>query len=173
MAFSDWLDDVLSELGFGMLTQVITLRKDNRHMPVLRNAVHVRPATQADIPNVLIVDQAAFEPTWRYGLAGLSRIWSKTRHKIVAEQNGQVIGYVCGEASKSNGHVVRLAVDPAHQGQNVGAALLAAISQSFFAAGVKSITLNTQTNNTTSQKLYNRFKFQPVGYPVNVWQRPV
>ena len=171
MAFSDWLDDVLPHWGFGLVAQVITLRKDDRRVPALRNAVRVRSAAQADIPDVLSVDQAAFEPTWRYGLEGLARIWSKMRHKFVAEQNGQVIGYACGETHRSSGYVMRLAVDPAHQGRTIGAALLAASLRSFFAAGVKSITLNTQMDNAISQKLYGCFGFAPVGYPANVWQR--
>ncbi len=175
LAFSSWLEEALPDLEFKRLTQVVTLRKDDQRTPSLdQNGVTIRPICPTDVPGVLAVDQAAFDPTWRYGHCGLSRMLQhNTCIALLAEQDGQVIGYASGNMLKSTGHIIRLAVHPASQGQSVGAHLLAAAVRSFYAAGAQSVTLNTQTDNTVSQKLYRHFDFYPIGYSVDVWQRGV
>jgi ribosomal-protein-alanine N-acetyltransferase len=174
LAISGWLERELPRLGFAPLTQIITLRKDGPRVPVLeKNHIVIRPAAQADAPDVLAVDQAAFDATWRYGARGMTLMWHRMARVIVAEQDGQVIGYASGDLHQSTGHIVRLAVYPTHQGQQVGALLLADMVQSFFAHGAQSVTLNTQIENTTSQKLYRWFGFRPIGSFVDVWQRPL
>lgn len=174
LAFSDWLTAALPAWGFGPLTQVITLRKNDRRVPTFDdNGTIIRPARPADAPALQSVDWAAFDATWRYGPRAWSHLQSRTKHLLVAEREGQVIGYAGGDVSRGNGHVTRLAVHPAHQGQGVGAQLLADIIVSFLAAGAQTVTLNTQVDNAASQHLYRQFNFQPVGYPADVWQRPL
>ncbi len=172
MAFSDWLENDLPSLGFNPLTKVITLRKDDRRVPSIpKNNLVIRPITAADTLKIVAVDHAAFDPTWRYGLLSMSRMWAKMSHAAVAEQHGEIMGYACGEVHKTIGHVVRLAVHPAHQGKAIGALLLADSLRALFAAGAQAVTLNTQIGNTVSQKLYRRFNFEPARYSVTVWQR--
>jgi ribosomal protein S18 acetylase RimI-like enzyme len=174
LAFSDWLRTALPALAFHLLTQVITLRKENRRLPALeREDILIRPAQPADMPGVLVADQAAFDPTWRYGPRTLARLHLKMTHMLVAERDGQVIGYACGDVNGVSGHIVRLAVHPAHQRRNAGALLLGAMIQAFFASGAQAVTLNTQIDNHSSQRLYRRFAFRPIGDVVDVWQRPL
>ncbi len=174
LTWGDWPEAILPTLGFTRLTQVITLRKEDRRVPPLdqRHTV-IRPATPLDLPAVVGVDQAAFDALWCYGPRTVARLQQVMAHMIVAERGGTIIGYACGELYSSSGHVVRLAVHPACQRQNVGALLLAHIIRLFFAAGAQAITLNTQVDNTVSQKLYRQFNFRTVGSPTHVWQRPV
>jgi ribosomal protein S18 acetylase RimI-like enzyme len=174
LAFSDWLQTALQALAFRLLTQVITLRKGDRRLPALdQEDILIRPAHPADLPGVLAADQAAFDPTWRYGPRTLARLHLKMKPMIVAERDGQVIGYACGDVNGFSGHIVRLAVHPAHQRRNAGALLLDAMIQSFFASGAQAVTLNTQIDNHPSQRLYRRFAFRPIGDVVDVWQRPL
>jgi [ribosomal protein S18]-alanine N-acetyltransferase len=174
LAISSWLERELPQLGFAPLTQIVTLRKDSSRVPILeKDHITIRPAAQIDAPDVLAVDQAAFDATWRYGARGMALMWRKMARVIVAEQDGQVIGYASGDLHQSTGHIVRLAVYPAHQRRQVGALLLADMVQAFFAHGAQSVTLNTQIENTISQKLYRWFGFRPIGSFVDVWQRPL
>lgn len=174
MALADWLEDRLPALGFRLLTHIITLRKDDRHIPPLeKRRVIVRPATWDDVPAALAVDQAAFDATWRYGARGMTLMWRAMSHAVVAVQNGKIIGYACGNQHGNAGHVVRLAVEPAWQRQTVGKQLLAAMISAFQAAGFRAVTLNTQVDNAISQRLYRQFNFRPIGSPVGVWQRPI
>jgi ribosomal-protein-alanine N-acetyltransferase len=174
MAFYTWLERALPRLEFELLAQVITLRKDDRHRPAIKQRdVIIRQAHPSDIDSVSEVDRAAFNPTWQYGQRTLSRIQRKMKRMVVAERGGAVIGYGCGEMGRFSAHIVRLAVHPAHHGRQVGALLLDDLIRSFFAAGAQAITLNTQLDNAPSQKLYRRFNFRPTGEPVNAWQRAI
>lgn len=174
MAFSDWLKRFMPELDFAWLTEVVTLRKDDQQLPsVEQGGLVIRPAMQADMPAALAVDQAAFDWTWRYGPRGLARMWKLMSHIIVAEQDGQIVGYAGGDVNSYSAHIVRLAVHPACQRHSIGAALLAHIIRAFWADGVPAITLNTQIDNVPSQKLYRRFKFRPMGEAMRVWQKKV
>jgi ribosomal protein S18 acetylase RimI-like enzyme len=58
-----------------------------------------------------------------------------------------------------------------HQRQGIGAQLMQAVVTYFAASGVGAITLNTQTHNESSLRLYSRFGFKPVGNAITVWQR--
>lgn len=174
MALADWLEDKLPALGFHLLTHIITLRKDDCHIPLLdKRRVIIRPATWDDVAAALAVDQAAFDSTWRYGACGMMLMWRAMSHTVVAVHNQKIVGYACGNRHGNVGHVVRLAIEPAQQGRAVGGQLLAAMLSAFRADGLQAVTLNTQTNNAASQKLYRRFGFRPMGTPVSVWQRAV
>ncbi|MBN1888747.1 MAG: GNAT family N-acetyltransferase [Thermoflexales bacterium] len=174
MAFYTWLERALPGLEFELLTRVVTLRKDDRHRPAVKQRdVIIRQARPSDLDGVFEVDRAAFNPTWQYGQRTLSRMQRKMSRMIVAEQDRVMLGYGCGEMGRFSAHIVRLAVHPAYHGRQVGALLLDDLIRSFLAAGAQAITLNTQVDNVLSQRLYRRFNFRPVGEPVNAWQRAI
>jgi ribosomal-protein-alanine N-acetyltransferase len=68
-------------------------------------------------------------------------------------------------------HLNRIAVHPAHQGRGVGALLLHDALRALWKLGAERVSLNTQTDNYYSQRLYRRFGFEPIGDSVTVWER--
>jgi ribosomal-protein-alanine N-acetyltransferase len=171
MDYDGWAEPYLKARGFKQLTQVITLAKFDRALPQTNATdVYVRPTADADIPAVAIVDRAAFTPHWWHSELTLLRRAAVSSHFVVAEVAGSVVGYAEGDLRLPVAHLNRIAVHPTYQGHNIGALLLSDALRAFWKLGAKQISLNTQTDNQYSQRLYRRFEFKPSGDRVTVWE---
>ncbi|MFQ6101816.1 MAG: GNAT family N-acetyltransferase [Anaerolineae bacterium] len=175
MEYGDWARPYLQVRGFRPLTEVITLAKSDHALPDTSGAdARLRPASNADVPAVVAVDRAAFTPHWWHSEATMRRRAATSSHFAVAEVAGEVVGYAEGELRRDQEHVAahlnRIAVRPAHQGHGIGASLLRDALRAFWKHGAERVTLNTQTNNRYSQRLYRRFGFEPVGDLMTAWE---
>ncbi|WP_376792912.1 GNAT family N-acetyltransferase [Thermoflexus sp.] len=170
MAYGEWLEPVYQAAGFIRQTVVITLRKDDWRIPEIPAVpVDIRRAALIDIPRIAEVDRLAFEPMWWYGPTILTRAWHQVPYFIVAEEEGEIVGYAFLDLYGMHGHIVRLAVHPMHQGRAIGARLLAESLRYLIDVGAYPITLNTQIENQASQALYRRFGFHPTGQEIPIW----
>lgn len=99
--------------------------------------IQIRPATEADFPALLHVQQAAFgEYTNVYTVSGWTtetleslREDAKEKHIFVAETKGVVVGSVRFWTVAGVCIIRLLSVDPSHQGHGVGKALLREIER--------------------------------------------
>jgi len=174
LAWPEWLSERLPERGFEPLAQVITLRKDDMAAPsVSLPAALIREANLADLDSVMAIDHAAFGPAWWYGETTFFRTLRGAMRFCVADTQGKRVGYSFAHRNGSQAHVTRLAVHPSHQRQGIGALMLADLVEHAWAQGARFITLNTQTHNENSQKLYRRFGFEPVGSAATAWIRSI
>ena len=171
MDYDRWAGPHLRSFGFGRLTEVITLVKLNRALPDVRAIdAYLRPASDADVPAVVAIDQAAFTPHWWHSESTMLRRTAASAHFVVAEVSDGVVGYFEGELRLPVAHLNRIAVHPVHQGQGIGALLLRDALRAFWRLGAGQITLNTQTDNDYSRRLYRRFGFEPTGDAATVWE---
>jgi ribosomal-protein-alanine N-acetyltransferase len=171
MDYHGWAEPHLRTRRFRRLTEVITLVKLDRALPqVGAPEIYMRPAADADIPAVVAIDRAAFTPHWWHSEETMYRRAAKSSYFSVAEIEGKVIGYVEGDIRLPTAHLNRIAVHPAHQGRGVGRKLLNSTLRTFWRSGAERITLNTQADNTYSQRLYRRFGFEPTGDRVTAWE---
>ena len=171
MDYGGWAGPHLRTRGFTPLTEVITLVKLDRALP-RANAINasVRPASDVDIPAIMAVDRAAFTSHWWHSEATMRRRAAVSSHFAVAEVAGEVVGYADGELRLPVAHLNRIAVHPAHQGHGIGALLLRAAIRDFWQHEAEQVTLNTQSNNRYSQRLYRRFGFGPAGDLMIAWE---
>jgi len=171
MDYGGWAGPHLRAHGFTPLTEVVTLVKFDRAMPsVNATNIRVRPASDVDIPAIVAVDRAAFTPYWWHSEATMRRKAAMSSHFAVAETTGEVVGYAEGELRLPAAHLNRIAVHPAHQGHGIGALLLHDAIRDFWQQGAEQVTLNTQSDNRCSQRLYRRFGFGPTGDFMTVWE---
>jgi ribosomal protein S18 acetylase RimI-like enzyme len=66
-------------------------------------------------------------------------------------------------------HLSRMTVHPDHQGRGIGAALVARAIDGYHQRNLHAVSLNTQSDNLASRRLYERFGFRPTGYTYPVW----
>jgi ribosomal-protein-alanine N-acetyltransferase len=171
MDYGGWVGLHLEARGFRPLTDVVTLAKFDRNLPAASpTKAHLRLAVDADIPAAAAVDRAAFTPHWWYGEGTLRRRSIEAAHFAAAELAGEVVGYAEGELRRPAAHLNRIAVHPAHQGRGVGAALLGDALRALWQQGAEYVTLNTQSDNRYSQRLYRRFGFEATGDLATVWE---
>jgi ribosomal protein S18 acetylase RimI-like enzyme len=171
MDYGGWAGPTLRKRGFKPLTDVVTMAKFDRQTPHPNSAhVHLRPASDADVPAVVAVDRAAFTPHWWHSEDTMRRRAATAAHFAVAESAGQVVGYAAGELRLPMAHLNRIAVHPAHHGRGIGAALLKGALYDFWQQGSEHVSLNTQSDNQESQRLYRRFGFEMTGDFATVWE---
>jgi len=99
--------------------------------------IRIRPATEADFPALLQVQQAAFaEYANVYQVSGWTtetleslREDAKEKHIFVAETDGAIVGSVRFWTVAGVCVIRLLSVSPAYQGQGIGKALLREIEQ--------------------------------------------
>ncbi|MGD1994446.1 MAG: GNAT family N-acetyltransferase [Anaerolineae bacterium] len=171
MDYGGWAGPHLGTRGFKRLTEVMTLAKFDRVLPdAIPTGAHLRPASDADIPAAAAVDRAAFTPHWWHSEATMRRITAASSYFAVAELAGEVVGYAEGILRLPAAHVNRIAVHPDHQGQGIGTLLLHDALHALWRHAAERVTLNTQTDNRYSQRLYRRCGFEPTGDLTTVWE---
>lgn len=162
-----WALPALQERGYIRATDVIVYEKRALTAPGSGNQdVRVRRAQSVDIARVLEIDRACFEAQWvkDEGILGPA-ITGEVPFFVVAEHDGALVGYSFATAHFQGRlvHLVRIAVDPAWQGRAVGVRLMAEVVAFARSQGADSLTLNTQLENRTAQRLYEWFGFRRTG----------
>jgi ribosomal protein S18 acetylase RimI-like enzyme len=82
---------------------------------------------------------------------------------LVAELDGQVVGFVIGAASfevlEDTGHLEWIAVDPNHRRRHLASRLLEAELEAYRALGRKAVATDIGSKNVASQELVRRHGF--------------
>ncbi|MFV9507135.1 MAG: ribosomal protein S18-alanine N-acetyltransferase [Oscillochloridaceae bacterium umkhey_bin13] len=74
-----------------------------------------------------------------------------------------IIGYGGLWLTVDDAHITTIAVDPALRGHGVGELLLNALIDHAYELEARQITLEVRVSNTTAQRLYLKYGFQPAG----------
>jgi len=130
-----------------------------------------RRARRGDKRSVLVVDEAAFAPFWRLDGAGLQEALEAvplTRFRVSTAGKGAVVGYAIAGTAARQGYLQRLAVDPEHQHEGRGLAMVADALRWMRRRGAARAVVNTQLGNDAALSLYARagFRVQPAGLAV-------
>lgn len=138
----------------------------------------VRPATLADIPTIIALAEATWEPTYRFILskeqidymyrviytpASLQRQMTADQHTfLLLTVEGHPAGYASfSQLSTSEGlyKLHKIYVLPSHQGQGLGQRLVAAVEQAVRTANGTTLELNVNRYNP-ALTFYERLGFQ-------------
>lgn len=160
-----WLTEPLQGSGFHLLSHIVGYEKLGPMVPQAGNqTVVVRAVRPADFPALVALDALAFHPLWRNSVETLGYWMETLPHFVVAVAREQAVGYgYSSMEGPSHGHLIRMAVHPAWQGQGIGTRLAVEAMRFFQQSGAGRITLNTQEENEQAQRLYCRFGFRLIG----------
>lgn len=159
-ASRDWLRDILLSLNFLPYRRLYAYDKYDFSIPSRGNQnVIVRPFEMRDLAALHAIDLACFDDLWRYDAAAFRDIALTHPYFVVAELNGQVVGYQFNTIDYNSGYLVRIAVHPSAGSRGIGARLMAEAIDFFREARVERIMLNTQDDNVHAHRLYEWFGF--------------
>lgn len=167
-----WFRDVLEMAGFENRQNIVMLEwLGSASQPWAESeadGVRIREMTEADLPQVVNVDNSAFDPLWHNSDRTLRRALSQSLFATVTEDESGVIGYQITTGSNSRAHLARLAVHPTVQGRGIASAILGDLFTRLMGRNYRKLTVNTQSDNQTSLKLYEKMGFLRTGeaYPV-------
>jgi GNAT superfamily N-acetyltransferase len=157
---NDWLRDILLARQFTLHRLLYSYDKYNYDVPSTGNPyVVLRPVEKRDISALLAIEEACFEDFWRYDALSFEDIAATHPYFVVAELNGNVVGYQFNALEDEFGYLVRIAVHPSVNGQGVGVRLMSAAITFFQQAHSQRIMLNTQDDNARAHRLYEWFGF--------------
>jgi len=172
-----WPESWLFSLGFEQVNQIVTFIKndinvqDNRAVSIPNIDLQIRPAELADMPDLASLEENAFDPLWRHSANSLTLAYRQASSFDVAEIDGQIVGfqYSVDGQKKGSVHLVRITVAADRQNQGVGSALMNSVLTSYRRQDIQQVTLNTQIDNISSHRLYQRFGFHQLQEELPVW----
>jgi ribosomal protein S18 acetylase RimI-like enzyme len=158
--------------GFDEHERLHLLGHDLAGLPSRPQRPALRRGKRADRDRALLVDRAAFDSFWRLDGRGLQDALDatpSTRFRVVAIEGDTSLGaYAISGRSGRHGYLQRLAVDPSHQRQGYGRALVLDGLHWMRRHGVKRAVVNTQLDNLGALELYRGigFRAEPDGLAV-------
>jgi GNAT superfamily N-acetyltransferase len=126
--------------------------------------LHIQPATEQDIPTIIELAEATWEPTYRfiiskeqidymyrviYTPASLRRQMREQHHQfLLAYVDGHPSGFASySEKPEGVYHLNKIYVLPSHQGQGLGQSLVEAVVGAVREVGGKALELNVNRHN--------------------------
>jgi ribosomal-protein-alanine N-acetyltransferase len=125
-------------------------------------AIRIVRFRKEHLPRIMQIERASF------GRDAYSRSLFRELHGahpglfLVARRGTSVSGYIVGCAGAGIGEIVSVAVDPAHRGAGVGAALVEHLLGKLAAAGVARVELMVRLDNHPAIRFYRQFGFRRV-----------
>lgn len=178
IAQQPWFERVLQSSGFRSRQSIVMLEwygfAGQPWASREAEGIRIRKMTEADLPHVARVDAASFDPLWHNSQESLRRAFLQSMVATVAEDESGVVGYQLTTGSGTRAHLARLAAHPSVRGRGVGRALLGNLFLWLVNRGCLKLSVNTQSDNQTSLKLYQRMGFFRTGeaYPVYTFDVP-
>jgi ribosomal protein S18 acetylase RimI-like enzyme len=170
VAVESWYLQLLLEMGFSLYQTIVVLFTNipNLTGSDQKSALTITPMLENELERVMQVDNTAFESIWRYSLSDLRSAFRNSAYATVARFENRIVGYQISSATVFSAHLARLAVLPDLQGKKVGTSLVNDMIHHFNMHGIETITVNTQSNNAASLRLYRRLGFIETGekFPV-------
>jgi len=109
------------------------------------------------IDQMLAIDQAAFDPFWRFDRTALvesTQATSRSSVFVIRDGDLGITGYAVVGYGHAISYLQRVAVDPQWQGVGMGRSLIRAAARSARRQGSKALLLNTQLDNDPAICLY-------------------
>ncbi len=131
-------------------------------MMTVAPVVHFRPMTLADIPTVLDLERSTFPQPWSEGIFR-DELALSDRVYVVAERDGQLVGFAGLMLVSDDAHVTTLAVNANARKGGLGTQLMLELVEAGLGRGARNLTLEVRSTNEGAQRLYERFGMVAVG----------
>ena len=123
----------------------------------------LRNMTIRDIPAVHALERRLFPvDAWPLHMFFDELAQEQTRHYLVVEAGGQIVGYAGLMCIEPIADVQTIAVVPEYEGKGIGSALLTALIQEGRSRRASDVLLEVRADNARAQELYLRFGFEQI-----------
>ncbi|HKN12454.1 MAG TPA: ribosomal protein S18-alanine N-acetyltransferase [Candidatus Binatus sp.] len=124
-------------------------------------AIHIRNATERDLPRIIEIEQLAFPAPWT--LASFQRELTLPFSRIMVAlpaPSGQIAGFLCRWLIADECHILNIAVHPDSRRLGIGTVLLAEAINEAKSTGANVVTLEVRRSNLAARQLYRKFDFE-------------
>jgi ribosomal protein S18 acetylase RimI-like enzyme len=121
--------------------------------------VHCRPYTPQDFAGLYAIEEACFEPPFRFGRGYMRQLVNSPNAATwIAEEEGRMAGFAIVEWTREAGdamaYIQTIEVAPAFRSRGIGGGLLQRIESSACNAGSQSIRLHVDAENAAAIRVY-------------------
>jgi ribosomal-protein-alanine N-acetyltransferase len=124
--------------------------------------LQVRPMRRADVPAVYAIERDVHQGGWSAAVFR-DELERGDRSYVVAESDGELVGYAGLLQVLDEGHIANVAVARSRQGMQVGRRLVLELHRIALQRGITALTLEVRAGNEPAKALYRRFGYAPVG----------
>jgi ribosomal-protein-alanine N-acetyltransferase len=131
-----------------------------------------RPATAADVPRLMEIEQAGFRRPWSEALLRreLENAWSSVVVAVEEAAGGErVVGYCISWLVHDEVHVLNIATAPEARRLGVGRALMRQATERGRQRGARLATLEVRRSNEAALALYRSLGYRQVGVRSNYY----
>ena len=127
---------------------------------VLKDVPELQPMREADLAEVLAIENAIYTHPWTLGNFGDS---VRAGYDCFTwRMNGELVGYFILMAAAGEAHLLNLSIAARHQRRGHGAALLREATAMARRRGAANVFLEVRPSNPGAQNLYARFGFRKI-----------
>lgn len=132
----------------------------------------IRPMTDADIDTVAALEELIFPDPWPRA-AFVEQLKDDTWGAIVADVDGQIIGYACYLLVHNESHLTNIGVGPVWRRKSVARKLLERILRVVTERGCDILLLEVRPSNEDAKAFYAKHGFRELYRRPNYYRRPV
>jgi ribosomal-protein-alanine N-acetyltransferase len=132
--------------------------------------MNIIPMAETHIQDVAEIERQCFHAPW--SAQALREELGNQHIFLVAEENGQAIGYVGCQVVLDEGYITNVAVLPAARRRGIASALLDALAWQGQALGLTFITLEVRAANHAALAVYQKQGYVQVGIRPGFYRDP-
>ena len=132
----------------------------------------LRPMTKADLDAVCLLEEQCFSVPWSRESMEKEIEGNDQAHYLVAEIDGNVVGYAGFWQVLDEGHIMNIAVAPEMRGRSIGEELLRTMLQQGTQLGIIYWTLEVRVSNVAAIGLYEKVGFSSAGIRPGYYEKP-
>ena len=135
----------------------------------MKDNILVRPMAIADVDGVMAVEKDSFSTPWSRSAFEEELAQNRLARYIVAEEDGQVVGYAGMWLVITEAHVTNVAVSGSRRGEGIGRLLMETLMKLARENGMGSMTLEVRVSNMVARHLYETLGFAEAGIRKNYY----
>lgn len=131
----------------------------------------IRKMTLQDAPAIADLEKLCFSDPWSEKSIA-SEVNNPLSYWLVAEDNGEIVGYVGSQSVLDAADMMNLAVSPKFRREGIGKALVDTLTQHLIQNDVIALLLEVRVSNSPAIALYEKLGFLQVGRRPKYYHNP-
>ena len=132
--------------------------------------VIIRQAVRKDVDEIYEIERLCFAEPWSKDALIYEFEENPRAFYVVAELDGQVVGYAGLWWILDEGHITNVAVRPGFRNRKIGEGIIRVLIEFTSEEGIRHHTLEVRRSNTPAINLYSKFGFEIEGVRKGYYQ---
>lgn len=133
--------------------------------------MRIRKLVLEDAPAIAELEKRCFSDPWSEKSIA-SEVHNPLAYWLVAEEGGEILGYIGSQSVLDAADVMNLAVSPEHRRKGFGEKLIKALTRHLQENGVIALLLEVRVSNAPAISLYEKLGFVQVGRRPRYYTNP-